>query len=102
MENFIFCAVVVPANFVYITTDKNCPISSETELEKRNALFQDLKLKFCKFCFSGNGCVEVGRVWSREEVSQKVIFNFFLTNKVFTSNQMLHYFIDKYGFNEVF
>ena len=54
--------MVVPANFVYITTDKNCPISSETELEKRNALFQDLKLKFCKFCFSGNGCVEVGRV----------------------------------------
>ena len=24
--------------------------------------------------FSGNGRVEVGRVWSREEVSQKVIF----------------------------
>ena len=27
--------------------------------------------------FSGNGSIEVGRVWSREEVSQKVIFKTF-------------------------
>ena len=27
--------------------------------------------------FSGNGSIEVGRAWSREEVSQKVIFKTF-------------------------
>ena len=52
--------------------------------------------------FSGNDSVQVGRVWSREEVSQKVIFNFFLTGKVFTSIWKLRYFLDKYGFKEVF
>ena len=38
--------LVVPANFVYITKDKNCSIILEAELEKRKTLFQDLKLKF--------------------------------------------------------
>ena len=41
-------ALVVPANFVYISKDKNCSIILEAELEKRKALFQNLKLKFCK------------------------------------------------------
>ena len=40
--------LVVPANFVYITKDKNCSIILEAELEKRKTLFQDLKLKFYK------------------------------------------------------
>ena len=40
--------LVVPANFVYITKDKNCSIILENELEKRKTLFQDLKLKFYK------------------------------------------------------
>ena len=37
--------LVVPANFVYITKDKNCSIILEAELEKRKTLFHDLKLK---------------------------------------------------------
>ena len=40
--------LVVPANFVYTTKDKNCSVILETELEKRKTLFQDLKLKFNK------------------------------------------------------
>ena len=40
--------LAVPANFVYITKDKNCSIILENELEKRKTLFQDLKLKFYK------------------------------------------------------
>ena len=40
--------LAVPANFVYITKDKNCSIILEAELEKRKTLFQDLKLKFYK------------------------------------------------------
>ena len=40
--------LVVPANFVYITKDKNCSIILEAELEKRKAFFQDLKLKLYK------------------------------------------------------
>ena len=40
--------LVVPANFVYISKDKNCSIILEDELEKRKTLFQDLKLKFSK------------------------------------------------------
>ena len=35
--------LVVSANFVYITKDKNCSIISETQLEKRKILFQDLQ-----------------------------------------------------------
>ena len=42
--------LVVPANFVYITKDKNCSIILEAKLEKRKTLFQDLKLKFYKKC----------------------------------------------------
>ena len=41
-------SLVVLANFVYITKDKNCSIILEAELEKRKALFQDLKFKFYK------------------------------------------------------
>ena len=52
-------------------------------------------------CVFGNDSVEVGRVWSREEVSQKVILKI-LTGKVFISIWKLHHFIDKYGFKEVF
>ena len=40
--------LVVPANFVYITKDKNCSIILEAKLEKRKTLFQDLKIKFYK------------------------------------------------------
>ena len=40
--------LVVPANFVFITKDKNCSIILEAELENRKTLFQDLKLKFYK------------------------------------------------------
>ena len=40
--------LVVPANFVYITKDKNCSIILEAELEKRKAFFQDLNLKLYK------------------------------------------------------
>ena len=40
--------LVVAANFVYITKDKNCSVISEAELVKRDTLFQDLKLKFYK------------------------------------------------------
>ena len=40
--------LLVPANFVYITRDKNCSINLEAELQKRKTLFQDLKLKFYK------------------------------------------------------
>ena len=36
--------LAVPANFVYITKDKNCSIILEAELEKRKTLFQDLKV----------------------------------------------------------
>ena len=42
--------LVVPANFVYITKDKNCSIIMEAELEKRKTLFEDLELKFHKNC----------------------------------------------------
>ena len=35
--------LVVSANFVYITKDKNCSIILETQLEKRKILFQDLQ-----------------------------------------------------------
>ena len=40
--------LVVPANFVYITKDKNRSIILEAKLEKRKTWFQDLKLKFYK------------------------------------------------------
>ena len=40
--------LVVPANFVFITKDKNCSIILEAESENRKTLFQDLKLKFYK------------------------------------------------------
>ena len=40
--------LVVPANFVYITKDKNSSITLEATLEKRKTLFQDLKCKFYK------------------------------------------------------
>ena len=40
--------LVVPANFVYITKDKDCSVILEAELQKRKILFQDLKLKFYK------------------------------------------------------
>ena len=40
--------LVVPANFVFITKDKNCSIILEAELENRKTLFRDLKLKFYK------------------------------------------------------
>ena len=40
--------LLVPANFVYITRDKNCSINLEAKLQKRKTLFQDLKLKFYK------------------------------------------------------
>ena len=35
--------LVVSANFVYITKNKNCSIILETQLEKRKILFQDLQ-----------------------------------------------------------
>ena len=41
-------ALVVLANFAYITKDKNRSIVLEAELEKRKILFQDQKLKFYK------------------------------------------------------
>ena len=44
--------LVVPANFVFITKDKNCSIILEAELENRKTLFKDLKLKFYKRCIS--------------------------------------------------
>ena len=40
--------LVVPANFVCITENKNCPIILEAELEKRKTLFQDLNFKSYK------------------------------------------------------
>ena len=40
--------LVVLANFVYTTKDKNCSIILEAELEKRKTLLQGLKLKFYK------------------------------------------------------
>ena len=51
---------------------------------------------------SDNGGVEVGRVWRRKEVPKKLSLKFLLISKIFTSNQKLHHFIDKYGFKEVF
>ena len=35
--------LVVSANFVYVTKNKNCSIILETQLEKRKILFQDLQ-----------------------------------------------------------
>ena len=46
--------LVVSANFVYITKDKNCSIIFEAELEKRKTMFQDLKLKFIKKVYINN------------------------------------------------
>ena len=40
--------LAVPANYLYITKDKNCSTILEAELEKRKTLFRDLKLKFYK------------------------------------------------------
>ena len=46
--------LVVSANFVYITKDKNCSIIFEAELEKRKTMFQYLKLKFIKKVYINN------------------------------------------------
>ena len=40
--------LVVPANFVFISKDKNCSIILEAELENRKTLFKDMRLKFYK------------------------------------------------------